>query len=160
MSWMSSCYRPRERKAIMERVLGRLCDDYAPRLSTLVSNPAMPDPQLTTLLEWADDLATADPSSGLDLEVLEAVLPALNTAFLASYTFAGVPARDPRLRGRRVDLELTDRGDGQLVQRTRACASLLAVGRHGSAGIALVARADQALRDAMDVISQAIARRP
>jgi hypothetical protein len=70
-----------------------------------------------------------------------------------------VPARDPSLRGRKVDLELTDRGGGLLVECTRTCASLLAVGLHGDRGIALVAQADQELRDAMDAISQTIARR-
>jgi hypothetical protein len=153
-------FEARKRREIMEQALGRLCQEYAPQLSNLIYNPGMPDPQLTVLLEWADDLAAADPSSGLDLEVLAGVLPALNTAFLASFGFSGVPARDPCLRGRMVDLELTNLGDGELVQRACTCASLLAVGRHGSAGVALVARADQELRAAMDAISQAIARRP
>lgn len=152
-------FGPRARQEIMDQALGRLRNDYAPKLSSLIYNPGMPDPQLTVLLEWVDDLAAADPSSGLDLEVLTGVLPALNTAFLASFSFAGIPAQDPCLRGRGVDLELTDRGDGQVVQRARTCAGLLAVGLHGNAGTSIVARADQELRDAMAFISDEIARR-
>jgi hypothetical protein len=157
----------RARAAVLEQVTDMLRADCAPRLSTLLYNPHMPEPQLAVLLAWADTLAAAnpavdpavDPAAGLGLKDLEAALPALNVAFLASFTFAGAAARDRSLRGRKVDLELTDRGGGRLVERTRTYARFIAVARHGSAGTALVARTDRELRDAMDAISRAIARR-
>jgi hypothetical protein len=77
--------RSRRRRVVMEQLLDTLCNKYRPELHSLVHNPQIPDGHLTVLLEWADDLAAADPSSGLDLEVLEEVLPALNAAFLASF---------------------------------------------------------------------------
>ena len=122
-------------------------------------NPCLPDRHITTLVEWADDLEAADPTAAFDIEVLEAVLPALNAALLASYSFSGEPARDPSLRGRQVDLVLTDRGGAVLVEMSRACACLLAVFFHGAAGIALVETANADLRDTMNAISGAIARR-
>lgn len=145
-------------EALAKPAFQTLCDRCVPELWNLAYNPRMPDRKLTTLLEWADDLGAADPSYAFCLEVLEEVFPALNTALLASYAFAGAPARDPSLRGRKVDLELTDLGGALLVERTRTCASLLAAAIHGPVGEALVRRANDELRDAMETISEAIAR--
>jgi len=143
---------------IADRALRTLRDRCVPEFGNLADNPRLPDRPLNTLLEWADDLGAADPSAAFDLEVLEAFLPALNTALLASYSFSGTPAHDPLLRGRRVDLELTDLVGALLVERTRTCASPLAVAFQGAAGEALVRRANDELRNAMETISQAIAR--
>lgn len=146
-------------KAAMDLALALLRERLAPGFPRLIWNPCLPDRSLAVLLAWADALAAEDPAEALALEALARVLPALNTAFLSSFTFAGLPARDPRLHGRTVDLELTDRGDGHLVDRARSCASLLAAGLHGQAGVALVKRSDRALRADMDAIARAVARR-
>jgi hypothetical protein len=145
--------------ATMDLALALLRERLAPGFPRLIWNPCLPDRSLAVLLAWAEALGTEDPEEALALEALARVLPALNTAFLASFTFAGTQARDPRLRGLKVDLELTDRGNGQLVDQARSCAGLLAAGMHGQAGVALVARTDRALRDAMDAIARAVARR-
>ena len=118
--------------AIACETLQILRERCAPEFWTLDANPCLPDHHITTLVEWADDLEAADPTAAFDIEVLEAVLPALNAALLASYSFSGEPARDPSLRGRQVDLVLTDRGGAVLVEMSRACACLLAVFFHGA----------------------------
>jgi len=145
--------------ARLDLALARLRGQLAPGFPRLIWNPCIPDRPLAVLLDWADRLDAEDPSAALELEALARVLPALNTAFLSCFTYAGLPACDPALHGRRVDLELTDRGDGHLVEQARGCARLLAAGLHGPAGVALVEHSDRALRDAMSVIARAIARR-
>jgi hypothetical protein len=145
--------------ARLDLALARLRGQLAPGFPRLIWNPCIPDRSLAVLLAWADALGAEDPSAALDLEIFARVLPALNTAFLSSFTYAGVPARDPRLRGRKVDLDLTDRGEGHLVEQARGCASLLAAGLHGPAGVALVEHSDRVLRDAMDTIARTVARR-
>jgi hypothetical protein len=127
----------------------------------LEQNPSIPDSHLDTLIEWADDLGAADPVPGLDLDVLEQVLPALNAALVASYAYSAALPRHRTFQHHKdkVDLVLRDRGGALLVERSRAIAYFLAVALHGERGARLVARADEDLHKAMDSISQAIARR-
>jgi hypothetical protein len=147
----------RGKRALVERALDTLCSDCAPQMHLLGQNPDIPDRQLETLIDWADDLGAADPSFGLDLDVLEAVLPALNAALVASYVYSAAPP-DGTVQEHRVDLVLRDRGGALLVERSRMLARFLAVALHGKRGARLVARADADLHRAMDRISQAIAR--
>jgi hypothetical protein len=148
----------RGKRAVVGEALERMCV-YARQFHLLDLNPRIPDHHLNTLIEWADDLGAGDPLPGLDLYVLQAVLPALNAAFLASYSYSAGRAPVAGAGGRRVDLVLTDCGGALLVERSRAAACLLAVALHGEKGAALVAQADQSLHKAMDSISEAIARR-
>jgi hypothetical protein len=148
----------RGKRAVVGEALDQLCV-YARQFHLLDLNLRIPDRHFNTLIEWADDLGAGDPLPGLDLDVLQTVLPALNAAFLASYSYSAGRTPGAGARGRRVDLVLTDRGGALLVERSRAAACLLAVALHGEKGAVLVAEADQELRAAMDSISEAIARR-
>jgi hypothetical protein len=149
----------RGKRALVERALETLCSVRAPQMHLLEQNPSIPDSHLDTLIEWADDLGAADPVPGLDLDVLEQVLPALNAALVASYVYSAARPRDRTFQHHKVDLVLRDRGGALLVERSRAIARILAVALHGKRGARLVARADAELHKAMDIISQAIARR-
>ena len=148
----------RQTAAVAGETLRILRERCVPEFGILDANPRLSDRHFTALIEWADDLGAADPSTAFDLEVLEAVLPALNAALVASYSFAGTPAEDPSLRGREVDLVLTDLGGAALVEMTLVCARLLAVTFQGAAGLELIESADSALRETMRAISGAIAQ--
>jgi hypothetical protein len=148
----------RGKRALVERALETLCSVYARQMHLLEENPSIPDRALDTLIEWADDLGAANPEPGLDLDVLEEVLPALNVALLASYAYSTARPGGRRFQHHKVDLVLSDRGGALLVERSRAIARFLAVALHGQRGARLVARADAGLRKSMDSISQAIAR--
>jgi hypothetical protein len=148
----------RGKRALAERALETLCSVYAPQMHLLEQNPSIPDRHLDTLIEWADDLGAANPEPGLDLDVLEQVLPALNAALLASYSYSAARAGGRRFQHHKVDLVLSDRGGALLVERSRAIARFLAVALHGQRGARLVARADADLHRTMDSISQAVAR--
>jgi hypothetical protein len=149
----------RGKRALVERALETLCSVCAPQMHLLEQNPSIPDRHLDTLIEWADDLGAANPVPGLDLDVLEQVLPALNAALVASYVYSAALPGHRTVQHHKVDLVLRDRGGALLVERSRTLARFLAVALHGERGARLVARADADLHKAMDSISQAIARR-
>jgi hypothetical protein len=148
----------RGKRALVERALDTLCSDCARQMHLLGQNPDIPDRHLETLIDWADDLGAANPAFGLDLDVLEKVLPALNAALVASYVYSAAPPGHGTVQHHKVDLVLRDRGGALLVERSRMLARFLAVALHGKRGARLVARADADLHRAMDRISQAIAR--
>ena len=61
--------------------------DLAPALGTLLYDPAMPEPSLQILLDWAD--VAADPTSmrAFDLPRIGRVLPAMVRAYIASHHY-------------------------------------------------------------------------
>ena len=97
--------------------------DLAPALGSLLYDPAMPEPSLQVLLDWAD--IAADPASmrAFELSRLGRVLPAMVRAYIASHHYrleraAGQdqefdrldPARHGQRRSRRPRHDAAHRG--------------------------------------------------
>lgn len=106
--------------------------DLAPALGSLLYDPAMPEPSLEVLVDWAD--IAADPASmqAFDLCCLGRVLPAMVRAYIASHHY-----RLERAAGQDQDADrliLHDTGNGAVVGRVMMLLTEVIAPAHGAAG--------------------------
>ena len=118
--------------------------DLAPALGSLLYDPAMPEPSLQVLLDWAD--IAADPASmrAFELSRLGRVLPAMVRAYIASHHY-----RLERAKGQDQEFDqliLHDTGNGAVVGRVMMLLTEVIAPAHGAAGreLAQVSRSDLA----------------
>jgi len=118
--------------------------DLAPALGSLLYDPAMPEPSLQILLDWAD--VAADPVSmrAFELSRLGRVLPAMVRAYIASHHY-----RLERAAGQDQEpdrLVLHDMGNGAVVGRVMMLLTEVIAPAHGAAGreLAQASRGDLA----------------
>lgn len=140
------------------RAAETLVGECAAELPMLVYNERLPDPQFQTIRDWSEQLLSAEPWAGFDLENLPALFHALNIALLSCYTYAPQEDRANPPRPGRVHLRFTDTGGALLVERARAAAGIITIAIHGAEGEAILYAADAELHALVDAISAAIAR--
>jgi hypothetical protein len=140
------------------RAAETLVGECAAELPMLVYNERLPDPQFQTIRDWSEQLLSAEPWAGFNLESLPALFHALNIALLSCYAYGPQEDRANPPRSGRVHLHFTDTGGALLVERARAAAGIIAVAIHGPEGEAVLRAADTELHALVDAISAAIAR--
>jgi hypothetical protein len=106
--------------------------DLAPALGSLLYDPAMPEPSLQILLDWAE--IAADPASmrAFELSRLGRVLPAMVRPYITSHHY-----RLERATGQDQDadrLVLHDMGNGAVVGRVMMLLTEVIAPAHGAAG--------------------------
>ena len=111
------------------------CDevkDLAPALGSLLYDPAMPEPSLQVLLDWAE--IAADPASmrAFELSRLGRVLPAMVRAYIASHHYRLERATGQDQESDR--LVLHDTGNGAVVGRVMMLLTEVIAPAHGTAG--------------------------
>jgi hypothetical protein len=118
--------------------------DLAPALASLLYDPAMPEPSLQVLVDWAD--IAADPASirAFELSRLGHVLPAMVRVYIASHRY-----RLERANGQDQEFDqlvLHDTGNGAVVGRVMMLLTEVIAPAHGAAGreLAQASRSDLA----------------
>ena len=129
--------------------------DIAPRLSSLLYVPAMPDRTLQVLLDWSEIVTGEDTGSAFTLERLRIVLPALVTAFIASHTYA----RSDQSENDGPCIDLHDHGCGSLVGTVISHLGTIAVALHADDGRRLAGAARSDLAEHLGRIAALVMRR-
>ena len=106
--------------------------DLAPALGSLLYDPAMPEPSLQILLDWADIAANPASMRAFGLSRLGRVLPAMVRAYIASHHYRLERAADQDQESDR--LVLHDTGNGAVVGRVMMLLTEVIAPAHGAAG--------------------------
>jgi len=118
--------------------------DLAPALGSLLYNPAMPEPSLQVLVDWADIAAAPASMRAFELSRLGRVLPAMVRVYIASHRYRLERAEGQDQESDR--LILHDTGNGAVVGRVMMLLTEVVAPAHGAAGreLAEASRSDLA----------------